>query len=225
MCKRKWYILALGICGALFVMAQHIDAAVPQNIGFKDVKFDQLSKPVCVECHGDDLVGTHHETKNAVSGNCVFCHQVATSGDNVGVTLSRNCMTCHVKSPHHETEAAKNKACTSCHGSEGVADYSEQGPLYTASPVTPTVASCKKCHSEGKVGGVSVASIKDTHHGIATALGCKVCHEKQKSAEMSIRQCERCHSVEAIHNVKPHVEPKNCAMCHLKTISSAAGAK
>jgi len=95
--KKALCIFVLGGCIAFLSFAKHAQTAVPQNIGFKDVKFEQLKKPVCVTCHGDDLVGTHHGTKNATDGNCIFCHKVDKAGNKVGIKLYRDCEKCHEK--------------------------------------------------------------------------------------------------------------------------------
>ncbi len=186
---------------------------VPQNIGLKDVQFKDLNRPYCENCHGDSLADTHHQTKNAVSGNCVFCHGVMKKAEKTGVELKTNCMLCHTKSPHHQTEAAINKECTSCHESPGVSDYSTAEPKYKISMITPTKKVCGKCHRDGEVNGEKVYGFKKTHHGIQLKGGCGTCHTNDK-ATLNIRVCERCHSVKAIHEVKPHVEKNVCIHCH-----------
>ena len=146
--------LAFSVIGISLLLVGSIFAQyVPQEIGFKDVKFTSLQKEMCYECHGSSLVEDHHNTSNAVAGNCVACHNVQTQPGNVGVVLERNCMICHNESPHHTIEPAKNKECTVCHDSPGVSDYSTEVPSYPTSAITPTVANCRLCHGEGVVVG------------------------------------------------------------------------
>lgn len=188
-------------------------AAVEQKIGFKDVAFSNLDKATCQDCHGEDLVDTHHQTKPALSGNCAACHTVSTESGKVGITLERDCMGCHKQSPHHATEAAVNNECTTCHDSPGVSDYSTAVPSYNPSSVTPTAASCKNCHGDGEVEGQKVVGMKTTHHGISLK-GCNVCHDENNKESQDIRICERCHSAKALHQVPPHVKKENCIKCH-----------
>lgn len=212
--QQKKAFWVLGVTGLFFLFTGGIFAnTAPQAIGLKDVVFQDLQKQVCQGCHGESLVDTHHNTNPAASGDCASCHTVSTQPGNVGVSLQRDCMVCHKESPHHGTEAAVNKECSSCHDSAGLSDYSTQGPSYKVSKVTPTVESCKSCHSEGEVDGVKIAGMKDTHHAISLK-DCNACHEGDEQKTTNIRICERCHSVKAIHEVLPHIKAENCAVCH-----------
>lgn len=192
---------------------------IPQNIGFKDVMFSDLNKESCAQCHGDNAVDTHHDTEPASSGNCVLCHSVSSQAGKPGVSLQRDCMACHDESPHHATEAAENKECTSCHDSLGLSEYSMEVPPYEPSKVTPKPSDCRVCHSDGTVDGKKAPRVKDTHHEIKT---CNICHdqlvlsseEANDDKGVNIRSCQRCHNVKVLHEVGPHVEKENCAVCH-----------
>jgi len=186
---------------------------ISQAIGFKDIEFSSLNRGSCVDCHGDGLVDSHHGTEQAASGDCTACHSVSKAPGNIGVALERNCMNCHTKSPHHRTEAAESNECGTCHDSPGLSDYSTEVPAYKISKITPTVADCGTCHKEGTVDGQKVVGMKQTHHGIALK-GCNTCHDEQDKKNTSIRICERCHSVKAIHEILPHVEKDACVKCH-----------
>jgi len=220
--KKEKTFLALSVISLSFLLVGSIFAqTVLQKIGFKDVKFASLSNELCQECHVGSLVDTHHNTSNAVSGNCVFCHSVQTQPGNIGVSLDRNCMTCHEESPHHATEAAINKECRACHDSPGVSDYSTEVPAYEPSKVTPTPGNCNLCHGEGVVDGQEVFEARDTHHDIGFKE-CKVCHDEiaratnevQGDSRTNIRVCERCHNVKSLHEVEPHIEKQSCVVCH-----------
>lgn len=201
--------IILFLSGSIYAIVQL--AVVPQNIGLKDVEFKQLNRKYCEECHGESLADRHHKTKNAVSGNCTACHDVK-NGNVTQVIRKTNCLDCHTKSPHHATQEALNKECTSCHESPGLSDYSMNVPKYNPTMITPTKETCKKCHRDGVVNGKKVYGFKKTHHGISYK-DCNVCHSDNKASQ-DIRICERCHSVKAIHEVKPHVEKTNCIHCH-----------
>ncbi len=221
--QKEKVFLAFSVVSLSFLFVWSIFAQnVPQEIGFKDVKFSSLNRELCQECHGSSLVDTHHDTSHAVSGNCVFCHGVQTQAGDAGVSLERNCMSCHEQSPHHATEAAKNKECRSCHDSPGVSDYSTEVPTYEPSKVTPTLSNCRNCHGEGVVDGQKVVGARDTHHGISFQE-CNICHdgiflltnqEQNDKKGENIRICERCHNVKALHEVVPHVEKESCIVCH-----------
>jgi hypothetical protein len=215
--KEKAFLAFSVISLSLLLVGSIFAQTVLQKIGFKDVKFSSLSKELCQECHMGSLVDTHHNTSNAVSGNCVFCHKVQTQAGNVGVLLDRNCMTCHTESPHHATEAAKNKECRACHDSAGLSDYSLEVPTYAPSRITPTPGNCNLCHGEGIVDGQEVFASRDTHHDIGFKE-CNVCHDEteqeQSDGITNIRVCERCHNVKVLHEVQPHLEKQSCVVCH-----------
>jgi hypothetical protein len=211
--KRKTFLFFCVIGLSFLIVGSLAAQTIPQKIGFKDVKFSNLTRTECSACHEGSLVDTHHSTSPAVSGDCSACHKVSTQAGNVGVALERNCMACHSKSPHHMTETAMNNECTTCHDSAGVSDFSNEAPTYAMSKVTPTPAHCRNCHNVGVVDGVNVVSVKDTHHGISLK-GCSKCHDEGDKKETSIRTCQRCHSVKAIHEVLPHVEKDSCVKCH-----------
>lgn len=204
----------IGLC-LLFVGSMLAESA-GQEIGLKDVAYSSLTRVECQGCHGENLVDTHHDTRMAVSGDCALCHTVSTQPGSIGVALERNCMICHEESPHHVTEAANNKECGSCHESAGVSDWNTEAPPYGISKVTPTTETCKKCHmASDESAELKIAGIKDTHHGISLK-DCNACHEEENRETTSIRICERCHSVKAIHEVLAHVEKENCKVCHVK---------
>jgi hypothetical protein len=211
--KKKVFSVFAIIGLSIFLTGSLFAQDMPQKIGFKDMEYSALNRSSCVDCHGDELVATHHETKQAAAGDCTACHSVSKTPGKVGVALERNCMICHTKSPHHRTEAATSNECGTCHDSAGLSDYSAEVPPYKVSKLTPTVADCKTCHKEGTVEGQKVVGMKQTHHGIALK-GCNTCHDENDKQNTSIRVCERCHSARAIHEVLPHVEKDACAKCH-----------
>jgi len=213
--RKKGVFLTVSFIGLSFLLVGAVVAqTVPQQVGFKDVAFSSLDKKGCQECHGESLVDAHHNTSQAVSGDCAACHSVSTEPGKVGVALQRDCMVCHTTSPHHATEAAANNECGSCHDSPGISDFSTAAPSYGISKVTPTVSNCRNCHGEGTVDGVQVFNPEKTHHGISLK-GCNVCHEEGvDKKDTTIRACERCHSVKAIHEVLGHVGKDACAGCH-----------
>lgn len=186
---------------------------VPQEIGFEDVTFQSLSRSTCEGCHGATLADLHHRSEPASQGRCAACHVVSTQAGRVGVALERRCAGCHERSPHHQTQAAKDRNCVACHSSPGVSAFGADTPAYAASPlVTPTRDRCVRCHSGGTVGGRAIVPPKETHHAIAAA-GCEACHLEDR-ASTSIRVCERCHSVQALHQVVPHIQENACVKCH-----------
>jgi hypothetical protein len=216
--KKTVYAIFITICLFVLFLGGLSAETISQQIGFRDVAFSSLIKTDCQKCHGESLVNDHHNTSQAVSGNCVACHSVSKEPGKLGVSLQRDCMICHQTTPHHKSEAAVNKECNSCHESSGLSDYSMDVPAYKISKVTPTVSNCKKCHFEGEEEGIKIASIKETHHGISLS-DCNACHEPGEGDKKTtnIRICERCHNVKAIHEVMPHLEQKNCIVCHGKT--------
>ena len=224
--KIKFYIPLLSVGLLLFggsIWAVIVMKGVPQDLGIRDVTFTHLNQGVCRGCHGDSLADRHHGTQNATTGNCVFCHKVSKASDTFGVTLTRDCMKCHLKSPHHQTQAAKDKKCDECHDTPGLSVFSMKGPNYEPSLITPTKTSCKNCHQGAKKGSNRIFGFKETHHGTGIQ-DCSVCHAKNKSSK-DVRICERCHSVKALHEVKPHVKKSACFGCHGDKIAPKKPAK
>jgi hypothetical protein len=187
---------------------------VTQTLGFKDVGFSSLNKQFCKGCHGDSLVETHHETGKFEAGACVFCHSVSQHDGNFGVVLLRDCMKCHMETPHHKTQAALDKECTNCHDTNGLSDYSTDTVDYGISKVTPAVSNCGRCHGEGKDGDMNIVGYEETHHEIGME-DCNMCHTDTDPKTVNIRICERCHNVKSIHKVAHHVVPENCVVCHI----------
>ncbi len=226
--KKKILLLLVACCTVLLfgsgIYAVIVMKGVPQKIGLNDVEYAKLNPKLCGECHDPSMVDAHHNTKNAISGNCTFCHTASTKPGKIGVLISRNCMRCHVKSPHHKTKAALNKECTSCHDTPGLGDYSTKTPSYKKSKITPTTRSCRNCHADGVVNGKKVVGMKKTHHAISLK-GCNTCHDEKDKKSGNIRICERCHNVKAIHEVLPHVEKANCKGCHGDKLVSAPAKK
>lgn len=202
------------IAAATLCISPAYSTNVSQTIGFKDIGFSSLNKQFCKGCHGDSLVDTHHSTAKFEAGACVFCHNVSQKNGDFGVVLQRDCLKCHLETPHHKTEAALNNECTNCHDTAGLSDYSTKGPDYDTSKVAPAVSNCGRCHGEGKDGDLDIVGPEETHH--ETGLeNCKLCHEEENPKNSSIRLCERCHNVESIHKVPHHVVPENCVRCHI----------
>jgi hypothetical protein len=198
---------------ALFISTAFA-ANVSQDLGFNDVAYSSSNKLFCKGCHGDSLVETHHETGKFNAGACVFCHSVTKHDGEYGVVLLRNCMKCHLQTPHHQTEAALNNECTNCHDTPGVSDYSTDVVAYSISKVTPVVSNCGRCHGYGAVGDMKIVGYQETHHQIALE-NCNICHLKTDPKTVNIRVCERCHNVKEIHNVPAHVSAENCVVCHI----------
>lgn len=211
-------IIAVSVFILFFTSVLFISIAgaknVSQYLGFKDVKFSNLNRDFCADCHGKSLVDTHHATAKAKAGECVFCHSVSKGDGESTVVLVRDCLQCHKESPHHKTQAALDNECTSCHDTPGLSDYSTDVASYDISSVTPAVSNCLRCHGSGTNDGIQVFDFKETHHGI-TLGNCDVCHLDTDPKTTNIRVCQRCHSVAAIHKVGAHVVPENCVECHV----------
>jgi hypothetical protein len=129
---------------------------------------------------------------------------------------------CHTSTAHHETPAAKAGDCVSCHGD--VVTNPDDGhyiPTYDQSQVTPTAkdgdglplnnrtngaGACNYCHDDdGKFAGDGsnpderiIRNNFDLHHGQGFT-DCGLCHVGHSVA---IRDCERCHGVDSLHNIQ-----------------------
>jgi len=167
---------------------------VNQNLGTADTIFDNLDNTDCLACH-TDLVD------HAAEESCVSCH-LPVNGE---------------PTPHHAAIDVTDPDCVGCHGNL-VANLNDghEIPSYEMSMVTPKASggdgsqgrgACDYCHQVGKdaVSGISIVEARYTHHD--TGLGqdfdfCGLCHDWDASEEETIRICEGCHSVNAIHNVQ-----------------------
>ncbi|MDH5720290.1 MAG: hypothetical protein OEZ13_06660 [Spirochaetia bacterium] len=214
--QTKKIIILFALLGAVLfsaqIFAKQIMKGVPQEHGISDIGFQTRERPFCEECHGEALADTHHATVDAEQGNCVKCHPVQEN--NAGVKLpylQRNCLKCHIESPHHKTQAALNNECNECHDT-GISDFKTSIPTYEASMVTPTAKTCSNCHITAEVNGQKVSGPKDTHHdtGLKT---CEACHA-EKREDKNVRICEACHNPDALHSIEPHVVKENCVGCH-----------
>ena len=214
--KTKKTLIILSIVGAVIfsmqIFANQIMKGVPQEHGISDIGFTSRERPFCEECHGETLADTHHSTVHAQQGNCVKCHPVQANSEGAQLPyLQRNCLKCHLESPHHKTEAALNNQCNECHDT-GISDFKTNIPTYEISMITPTATACSNCHITAEVQGQKIAGPKDTHHdtGLKT---CETCHV-EKREDKNVRICEACHNPDALHSVPPHVAKENCIGCH-----------
>ncbi|MCG7849612.1 MAG: hypothetical protein MIO93_10600, partial [ANME-2 cluster archaeon] len=238
---RKFY-LALAI--AVIALVGIAIAVVPpppanQLLGIPDTTFDGFTEPECRECHtatgtaiGEDpnlnsLPDRHHWLVASGDYACLDCHPIVTNPDGTqNITTTRDCLECHLSTPHHNTIDAQDRHCSACHGSL-VDDYDDGHyiPTYLPSLVTPDTSfiiqnattgkkwgGCEGCHeNQTKLAdGTPIGPIDlnydikenyETHHNLDTvSTNCNYCHDF--SAASSIRQCETCHGVKSLHNIQ-----------------------
>ncbi|MCZ7356869.1 MAG: IPT/TIG domain-containing protein [Candidatus Methanoperedens sp.] len=187
----------------------------------------------CTDCHPVLPDGTGI----TMVRNCIQCHNNTFNGMNI-------------RRQHHETQAATIGNCQACHGS--LVDNINDGHYIATSPLsnlTPNATfkvinltsgkkwgGCESCHGQDLTATPFIASNNKTHHSLGNLSGfinqnnskCELCHDNHDGANgpSSIRICERCHSINAIHNIQwdiantssqsgfGHLGPNDCQGCH-----------
>ncbi len=192
-----------------------------QDLGIYDTLCKEFSEDDCRACHNSSVPDTHHLLVRTGGGyGCMDCHQVKTDPEgSTGVGVIRNCVACHVASPHHETQAAVDRQCSYCHGSV-VDDYDDGHsiPTYMPSLVTPDTSyaekdgltgqklgGCEACHEPDSTAVPPIYSNRDTHHNLGNlSFECDMCHEKVAGDEnlLNIRKCQDCHGTKSLHNIQ-----------------------
>jgi hypothetical protein len=148
---------------------------------------------------------------------CMDCHEIGPGG---GIDSPiRDCVACHLESPHHYTDEALDRHCSHCHGS--LVDDFDDGhyiPTYEPSLITPDTSytwmngttgtkggGCEACHEANTtpVSGAAIYDNYETHHSIWPGDGamCGVCHDVA-GVNLSMRRCEDCHGVKSLHNIQ-----------------------
>ncbi len=189
-----------------------------QNLGIYDTLYGGFAEGDCRACHSSGVPDTHHMLVPNQGYKCTDCHKLGPEG---GIDSPiRDCVVCHLASPHHNAEEALDRHCSHCHGSL-VDDYDDGHyiPTYNASLITPDTSyreqngttgkkwgGCEACH-EANTTPVSGAAIHDnyvTHHNIWPGDDdkCYVCHDMVSGTEISMRRCEDCHGVKSLHNIQ-----------------------
>jgi hypothetical protein len=224
----------LGIAIVIAISAGIVIAVVPpppvnQFLGMPDTTFVSFTEQECRECHtatgtavgeisNNNSVPDRHHLLAAppTSFQCMDCHPVTTDPDgSQNITITRECVECHLESPHHETEDALNRHCSECHGS--LVDDFDDGhyiPAYPPSMVTPDTSfksentttgnklgGCEACHEENETNTPPIMQNRDTHHNLGNVSGnCSICHFGDEF--LNIRQCETCHGVKSLHSIQ-----------------------
>jgi predicted nucleic acid-binding Zn-ribbon protein len=233
--KRK-YIFVLSIC-LVFLVQTLVLALIPappvnQNMGMYDTLFLNVNESGCRNCHGSDVSDTHHNLVTTGNYSCTNCHPVHSNGS--GTILVRDCTQCHnntfngmtIPRPHHESSAALNGHCKTCHGS--LVDNYDDGHYIPSSPpstMTPNATfkvvnqtsgkkwgGCESCHEQDLTATPFIASNNNTHHRLGNLSGfqnddntrCEMCHDTHNATYgvNSIRYCERCHGYNSLHNIQ-----------------------
>lgn len=205
---------------------------VDQKMGVYDTLFSNIAENNCRGCHALGVPGAHHNLVPTGEYGCTNCHPVLTNGS--GITLIRDCIQCHdttfngivIRRPHHETQAAIDGHCKTCHGS--LVDNYDDGhtiPTYAPSIMTPDTkfkvinqtsgrkwGGCESCHEENATASPPIAFNNKTHHRLGNLSGfrnqdvskCSMCHDTHDGVygSDSIRYCERCHGTASLHNIQ-----------------------
>ena len=219
--KRKRILYGLTILIAVLSISIALAIVPPppanQDLGLYDTVFGEFTEDECRSCHSSGVPDTHHMLVPDKEYNCTDCHLLGPSG---GIDSPiRDCLVCHLASPHHYTDEALDRHCSHCHGSL-VDDYDDGHyiPTYEPSSITPDTSynwmnstsgkkwgGCEACH-EANTTSVSGAAIYDnyvTHHSIWPGDDdmCNVCHDVT-GVNLSLRRCEDCHGVKSLHNIQ-----------------------
>jgi hypothetical protein len=131
-----------------------------------------------------------------------------------------------IRRPHHETQAATDGHCKTCHGS--LVDNIDDGhyiATYPPTSLTPDTkfkvvnqtsgrkwGGCESCHEADLTASPPIYSNNKTHHRLGNLSGfindnsskCALCHDNHDGTNGpdSIRTCERCHGTNSLHNIQ-----------------------
>lgn len=236
MMKTKAFsILALPLFCCVFglLFARAADCFMPQNLGMYDTIYEYLYGFDCRDCHnGINFADLHH----ALGLGCINCHTQRPKKVDGCV----DCHDGHDSGEHHESSLAASWACNEeCHDPALIDVYDRSGPVPGGAPsyVTPRPYRCKACHNTSPyppgpddpnpplvgVNGMSITT--NTHHGtrgdVYNTTACDNCHDHTLplSLPSQIRYCERCHSVNTLHNPATHYKIQHCNGCHADTVA------
>lgn len=228
--KIKYLLIFTNIVGVLTIMTIQGFASIPpppvnQDMGVYDTLFANYTENMCRGCHTQGVKDYHHLIPSE-KYSCNNCHPLNQNQ----ITIIRDCKTCHentfnnmnIRRPHHETKFAQEKHCSLCHGN--IVDDFDDGhyiPSYDINFVTPNskykiistigqkLGGCETCHEQNS--DLNIYPANKTHHKLGSLSGfnpinismCVTCHEYDGTYGFeSIRYCERCHSVRALHNIQ-----------------------
>jgi hypothetical protein len=203
---------------------------MPQTIGMYDTTYELGYGVDCRGCHGASLSTRHH----ALQYSCVSCHtQKPKKVDD--------CLYCHEghdPGGHHASDEAASFECTVCHNPALIDEYeSVAPPADPPTDTTPRPYRCKVCHNSSPspaehgdpdpplVGIDGASTATNTHHNTRGAVynpaTCDSCHNHSipHTEPLQIRYCERCHSVDTLHNIAPHAVSAHCGGCHTDTVA------
>ena len=141
--RKHHLIIYYVIPGIVFLTLISLAFALPpvaQRMGVYDTLFVTYQENTCRGSHASGVPDTHHILVQTGRYDCTDCHPVLPDGSNI--TLIRDCLQCHdttfngmaIRRPHHETQAAMDRHCQTCHGS--LVDNYDDGHYIPISPVS-----------------------------------------------------------------------------------------
>jgi len=248
--KRKRILYGLTILIVVLTIGIVLAAVPPppanQDIGIYDTICKEFAEDDCRDCHSSGVPDRHHLLV-AEGYGCLDCHAIGSVGGVISPT--RDCVVCHLTSPHHDTPEAIDRECSHCHGSY-VDDYNDGHyiPTYDTSLVTPATSytamdattgkkwgGCEACHEPDSTAQPPIYSNPETHHNLGNlSLECDMCHGDTDADLLSIRKCEDCHGVKSLHNIQYNYDTTkgslgfghigdnwDCAGCHAWYVASS----
>ncbi len=242
--KRKRILYGLTILIVVLTIGIALALVPPppanQDLGIYDTVCGEFAEDDCRACHSSGVPDRHHLLVPDEGYECLDCHAIGSGGGVISPT--RDCVVCHLSSPHHDTPKAIARECSHCHGSY-VDDYNDGHyiPTYDTSLVTPDTSytamdattgkkwgGCEACHEPDSTAQPPIYSNPETHHNLGNlSLECDMCHGNTDADLLSIRKCEDCHGVKSLHNIQYNYDTTkgdlgyghiganwDCAGCH-----------
>ena len=196
----------------------------PRRAGTDGSAINGVRSSTCTFCHDTTTYPpgvVHHDTADALSGNCTACHFWTNHGSNhtTLVADSAACNSCHPATagntsgvPVNTGDNRVHDACTTCHATNGtllsaaVAD----NPTTPATVTAMVPGACEACH------GSYFTLHSNPDHAIVRDNGyCGDCHQGSPATNIAMHgPCSTCHAANGTLTMGPQPFPDSWSLVY-----------
>jgi len=179
----------------------------------------------CVRCHGPFDAATHTGLAMHDDIACAHCHHPHRP---VSETIAE-CQSCHTGVRLRHGRAARDGACTDCHGGHKLASDAascmqchakEEPQVALSATFGGGHGTCTTCHRPHGFSAASAVDCRGCHAGTVTLAqravrahaDCASCHEPHAVRSAGDAACQRCHS--EVASTHPETDGQACISCH-----------